>query len=508
MSKRALISVSDKTDVADLARGLAALGWEIVSTGGTARTIAGAGVDVTPIDQVTGFPEILGGRVKTLHPAVHGGILARRNLESDRADLERQAITPIDLVVCNLYPFQQTVARAGVTLPEAVEQIDIGGVTLLRAAAKNFAHVAVVTDPADYQSVLKEIGDDGAVSEETRRDLALKAFEHTAAYDAAISRYLQGELSSETFPQTLALAFNYTSAFRYGENPHQSGVLYRLPGASGVAYARQLHGKGMSYTNWLDADGAWLAANDFDAPTVAIIKHASPCGIASADSLADAYRSALASDPVSAFGGVVAVNRPLDLSMAQAIDEIFTEIVMAPSFHEDALALLRGKKNRRLLEVPLPTQGRAWDLRGIDGGLLVQDRDFSDPSEDWKVATDRAPTDEEMAAMRFAWRAVRHVKSNAILFAKGTATVGIGTGQPSRVDSVRLAAQKAGDEARGAVMASDAFFPFPDGVETAAKAGVTAVVQPGGSIRDELVIEAANTAGMAMVFTGRRHFRH
>ncbi len=508
MSKRALISVSDKSGVADLARDLTALGWEIVSTGGTARAIADAGVAVTPVDEVTGFPEILGGRVKTLHPAVHGGILARRDLQSDRADLEKQAITPIDLVVCNLYPFQQTVARAGVTLPEAVEQIDIGGVTLLRAAAKNFAHVAVVVDPADYDSLLAEIREAGTVSEETRRNLALKAFEHTAAYDSAISRYLQGELSSELFPQTLALAFEQASSFRYGENPHQSGALYRLPGGGGVAYARQLHGKGMSYTNWLDADGAWLAANDFDTPTVAIIKHASPCGIATANALVDAYRAALASDPISAFGGVVAVNRPLDLSTAQAIDEIFTEIVMAPAFDEDALALLRGKKNRRLLEVPGSAGGRAWDLRGIDGGLLVQDRDFSDPSEDWKVATDRTPTDEEMAAMRFAWRAIRHVKSNAILFAKGTATVGIGTGQPSRVDSVRLAAQKAGEAARGAVMASDAFFPFPDGVEAAIEAGVTAVAQPGGSIRDKLVIEAANKAGMAMVFTGRRHFRH
>ncbi len=508
MSKRALISVSDKAGVAGLARGLTVLGWEIVSTGGTARAIADAGVSVTTVDEVTGFPEILGGRVKTLHPAVHGGILARRDLASDHADLERQAITPVDLVVCNLYPFQQTVSRAGVTLPEAVEQIDIGGVTLLRAAAKNFAHVAVVTDPDDYDAVLNEIGGSGAVSEETRRALALKAFEHTAAYDAAISRYLQGELAGDAFPATLALAFNFASGFRYGENPHQSGALYRLPGRSGVAGARQLHGKGMSFTNWLDADGAWLAANDFDTPTVAIIKHASPCGIATSDSLADAYRAALASDPISAFGGVVAVNRPLNLTTAQAIDEIFTEIVMAPAFDEDALALLRGKKNRRLLEVPPTAGGRAWDLRGIDGGLLVQDRDFPDPSEDWTVATDRAPTDEEMAALRFAWRAVRHVKSNAILLARGPATVGIGTGQPSRVDSVRLAVEKAGDEARGAVMASDAFFPFPDGVEAAAEAGVTAVVQPGGSIRDELVIAAANKAGMAMVFTGRRHFRH
>lgn len=508
MSRRALISVSDKAGVTDLARGLAALGWEIVSTGGTARAIADAGVTVTLVDEVTGFPEILGGRVKTLHPAVHGGILARRDLESDRADLERQAIAPIDLVVCNLYPFQQTVARAGVTLSEAVEQIDIGGVTLLRAAAKNFTHVAVVTDPSDYDAVLKEIRESGAVSEETRRALALKAFEHTAAYDAAISRYLQGELGGEAFPSTLALDFSFASTFRYGENPHQSGALYRLPGGSGVAGARQLHGKGMSFTNWLDADGAWLAANDFDTPTVAIIKHASPCGIATADSLADAYRAALASDPISAFGGVVAVNRSLNLSTAQAIDEIFTEIVMAPAFDEDALALLRGKKNRRLLEVPPSAGGRAWDLRGIDGGLLVQDRDFPDPSEGWTVATERAPTDDEMAALRFAWRAVRHVKSNAILFANGTATVGIGTGQPSRVDSVRLAAEKAGDEARGAVMASDAFFPFPDGVEAAVEAGVMAVVQPGGSIRDELVIAAANKAGLAMMFTGRRHFRH
>ncbi len=514
MIQRALISVSDKSGLVDLARGLAELGIEIISTGGTARLLKQASVPVTPIEVVTGYPEMLGGRVKTLHPMVHAGLLARRHVAQDEADLHRQGIVKIELIAVNLYPFEETIAGAGVTLDEAVEQIDIGGVALLRAAAKNYNDVTVLSDPADYEGVLSQLREQGEVDEATRAALAVKAFHTTARYDEAISSYLAQTLGGEQetlFPSRLTLGAGRAEEMRYGENPHQRGALYQLPGAGGLANAEQLHGKGMSYTNWLDAEGAWTSAQGFDAPAIVIVKHASPCGVATNESLVRAWQDALASDPVSAFGGVVAVNRPVTVELAEAIDEIFTEILLAPDFEPAALERLRAKKNRRLLRVP-ELSGSDMEVRAIPGGFVVQERDKPEAVAQMSVATERAPTDEERAALEFAWRAIVGVKSNAIVFARATeggyATVGIGTGQPSRVDAVELAAKKAGEQAQGAVMASDAFFPFPDGVEAAIRAGVSAIVQPGGSVRDDEVIAAANAQGVAMLLTGTRHFRH
>lgn len=505
---RALLSVSDKTGLVEFARGLSDLGVELVATGGTARTLQEAGLTITPVEAVTGFPELLGGRVKTLHPAIHAGILAPR----DAASLEEIAahnIAPIDLVVVNLYPFEATVARPDVSLVEAVEQIDIGGVALLRAAAKNFAHVTTVVDPADYAVVLQELRSAGSTSSQTRARLAVKAFRHTAAYDAAIASYLAEveAADEEPFPATLPLVLHKTQDLRYGENPHQRGALYRLPRVRGLADAEQLHGKALSFTNVLDIDAAWALAYEFDAPAVAIIKHASPCGCAVAEELVDAYRAALASDPVSAFGGVVGTNRPVDEATARAISELFTEAVIAPDFTDEALAILTQKEGLRLIRAPFAPPA-TLDLRLLHGTVVCQELDTLDFAGTPETVTERAPTEAEMEALRFAWKVCRHVKSNAIVFARDTATVGIGSGQPSRVDSVKLAAMKAGDRAQGAVMASDAFFPFLDGVIEAAKAGVTAVIQPGGSVRDAEVIAAANAHGMAMVFTGMRHFRH
>jgi phosphoribosylaminoimidazolecarboxamide formyltransferase/IMP cyclohydrolase len=514
MIQRALISVSDKAGLIELGRGLAELGVEIISTGGTARALKEVGVPVTPVELVTGVAEMLGGRVKTLHPMVHGGLLARRHVLADEADLARHGIVKIELVAVNLYPFEESVARPRITLDEAIEQIDIGGVALLRAAAKNYRDVTVLSDPADYADALRLLREEGQVPEEQRATLAVKAFETTARYDAAISGYLGETLGSgETarFPNRLTLGATKVEEMRYGENPHQRGALYRMEGAGGLAHAEQLHGKGMSYTNWLDAEGAWTSVQAFEGPAVVIVKHASPCGIATNESLARAWQDALASDPVSAFGGVVAVNRPVDRATAEAINEIFTEIILAPAFDMEALELLREKKNRRLLRVP-PLAGDDREVHAIPGGFVVQERDRAEAEIQMATVTERAPTEEERAALEFAWRAIVGVKSNAIVLARavegGFATVGIGTGQPNRVDSVRLAAQKAGAAARGAVMASDAFFPFPDGVEEAVRAGVTAIVQPGGSVRDDEVTTAANAANVAMVVTGVRHFRH
>ncbi|MFQ6059093.1 MAG: bifunctional phosphoribosylaminoimidazolecarboxamide formyltransferase/IMP cyclohydrolase [Anaerolineae bacterium] len=503
MIERALLSVSDKRGIVELAQGLRELGVELISTGGTARVLREAGLDVCTVEDVTAFPEILDGRVKTLHPAIHAAILARRQPQH-LAQLAAQGITPIDLVVVNLYPFAATVAQPETTLAQAVEQIDIGGVALLRAAAKNFAHVTVVVDPADYAGLLAELRQKGDTSLETRQRLALKAFAHTAAYDAAISRYLSQQWE-EGFPTALPLVLEKALDLRYGENPHQRAALYRLPGQVGVADAIQLHGKDLSLTNLLDLDAAWTAANDFAAPTAAIIKHTNPCGLASAPTLVQAYHDALASDPASAFGSVVGLNRRLDLETAQAINEVFTEAVIAPGFEPQALELLKGRRDRRLLE--LSAAFPALEMRGLSGGLLIQERDEADFAL-WRVVTQRGPTEAEDEALRFAWRAVKHVKSNAIVLARGTRTVGVGAGQMSRVDAVRLAVAKAGERAQGAVLASDAFFPFPDGVEEAARAGVTAIVQPGGSIRDEQAIAVADEHNVAMVFTEMRHFRH
>jgi AICAR transformylase/IMP cyclohydrolase PurH len=602
---RALISVSDKRGLVDLAWGLHAAGATLIASGGTASALAAAGLTVQEVSDVTGFPEILDGRVKTLHPAIHGGILAR-GTAAHQAELAAHGLASIDLVVCNLYPFGQTVARPDVTLAEAVEQIDIGGVTLLRAAAKNHERVAVVCDPADYDALLAAL-QGGALDDALRRRLALKAFQHTASYDAAIAAWLAGVVEPDNpFPATLTTAYTRRETLRYGENPHQAAALY-LPAGQELAF-EQLGGKEMSYNNWLDMDAAWGLAQEFDAPTVCIIKHTNPCGVASAASLADAYPAALASDPLSAFGGIIAVNRTADLALAEAMADLFVEVVIAPDYSEEALARYRRKANLRILRpTPRPFAESQGDtggggvmlrsaeaspsgaprpfaepqgetggggvmlrsaeaspsgaprpfaepqgdtggggvmlrsaeaspsgaprpfaepqgdtggggvmlrsaeasLRTIHGGLLVQTADGQiEPAAAWQVVTQRQPTAAELADLDFAWRVAKHTKSNAIVFVKDQATVGVGAGQMSRVDSVYLAARRAGERAVGSVLASDAFFPFPDGVEAAAAAGVTAVAQPGGSMRDADVIAVCDRLGLAMCFTGARHFRH
>jgi phosphoribosylaminoimidazolecarboxamide formyltransferase / IMP cyclohydrolase len=511
MRKNALFSVYDKTDCVPFAQGLADLGWGLIASGGTARLLREAGLTVRDVADVTGAPEMLGGRVKTLHPAVHGGILAR-DIASDQADLAAQNIEMIDLVVCNLYPFSQTVARPDVTLAEAVEQIDIGGVTLLRAAAKNFARVTAVCDPADYSALLAELAEQGGVSEPTRRRLALKAFAHTRDYDTAVTAYLLNlDQPDQPLPAEISLNLRQAQSLRYGENPHQAAALYAVDPAAGPLGGELRQGKPLSYNNLLDLDAAQRAVESFTDPAVVIVKHLSPCGIAVADNTAAAFRLALASDPVSAFGGVIAVNRPIGDEFVAVIDAagLFVEAIIAPAFSPEAEAWFAAKKkNCRLAALPNPAAAQL-ELRSIRGGFLAQQPDLGDPAEaTWQLVTQRAPLPEEEMALRFAWTAVQHVKSNAILFAKGMATVGIGGGLTSRVDAVKLAAEKAGERARGAVMASDAFFPFADGLEAAAAAGVTAVVQPGGSVRDEEVIAAADRLGVAMIFTGARHFRH
>ena len=505
---RALLSVSDKTGLVEFARKLHDAGVELLASGGTAKRIADAGIPVRAVEDVTGFPEILGGRVKTLHPAIHGGILARRT-EHHLTELEEYGLSPIDIVVVNLYPFQTTVAQPNVTLATAVEEIDIGGVALLRAAAKNHESVTVICDPADYDAVAAAFADQGT-SAAQRKQLALKAFRHTAEYDTAISDYLAGQVDADedALPASMQLSLKLVQRNRYGENPHQQGGLYSYGGAE--MPFEVLHGKEMSYNNWLDLDGSWLSAQDFPKPTVAIIKHGNPCGLASADTLAGAYVKALASDPVSAFGSIVSVNRTLDLAMAQAMSDLFVEVVAAPGYDDDALELLMRKKNLRIVR-PTHVPLRPLSLRSIYGGVLVQELDRSQADMDpagWTIASARQPSADQLADLAFAWRVARWVKSNAIVYVKDEATVGVGAGQMSRVDSVMLAGHKAGDQARGAVMASDAFFPFPDGIEAAAKHGIAAVVQPGGSIRDDLVVEAVDKLGLVMVLTGTRHFRH
>ncbi|MFN7953092.1 MAG: bifunctional phosphoribosylaminoimidazolecarboxamide formyltransferase/IMP cyclohydrolase [bacterium] len=512
---RALVSVSNKDGVVEFGRGLAALGIEILSTGGTAKTLADAGVPVTKVSAVTGFPEILGGRVKTLHPKIHGGILGRPGLESDRAEMEREGITPIGIVAVNLYPFEATIAKAGVTREEAVEQIDIGGPAMVRASAKNHAWVAVVVDPTDYATVLAELENGGVVGEPTRRRLAGKAFAHTAAYDAAIAAYLAREEAGDpnALPERAILALTKVQGLRYGENPHQRAALYRTgPALAGtLVAAKQLQGKELSFNNLLDLEAALRIAKDLADPAAVIIKHNNPCGVARhATSLAEAYRNARATDPDSAFGGVVGLNRAVDAETAQEIGSTFIEAVIAPSFSAEARDALAKKTNLRLLELAFDAPSTAgFDLKPVSGGLLLQDADAGTLAAcELKVVTQRQPSDAEWEALRFAWVVVKHVKSNAIVYANANQTVGIGAGQMSRVDSSRIAVSKARLPLVGTVLASDAFFPFRDGVDAAAKAGATAVIQPGGSVRDEEVIAAANEHGMAMVFTGMRHFKH
>ena len=506
---RALLSVSNKTGLVDFAKELHNAGVELVASGGTARAIADAGLPVAAVEDITGFPEILGGRVKTLHPAVHGGILARR-VEHHLEELSEHGIRPIDIVVVNLYPFKEAVAQPNVTLATAVEEIDIGGVALLRAAAKNHESVTVVCDPADYADVAVAFAHNGT-STMQRKHLALKAFRHTADYDTAIADYLAGQVADDgvvSLPKRLSLELNQVQLNRYGENPHQQGGLYAYEGEQMPFVV--LHGKEMSYNNWLDLDGAWQSAQDFPDPTVSIIKHGNPCGLASAATLAEAYEKALASDPVSAFGGIVAVNRVMDADTAKLISSLFVEVVAAPEYAPDALDIFMGKKNLRIVQ-PTGVQMRPLSLRSIFGGVLVQEVDLSQEDMDvtqWKVVSQKQPTPEQLADLAFAWRVARWVKSNAIVFVKDQATVGVGAGQMSRVDSVMVAGHKAGERAIGSVMASDAFFPFADGIEEAAKHGIAAVVQPGGSVRDDEVIAAVDKLGLVMVLTGARHFRH
>ena len=503
--KRALLSVHDKTGIADLARGLVEAGWELVSSGGTASVLADEGVPVVEVGEVTGAPEILGGRVKTLHPAIHGGILADRSDPGHLASLEARGIVPIDLVVGNLYPF---------TSDPGIELIDIGGPTMVRAAAKNHAHVGVVVDPADYRTVLDELRAVGSLSDATRRRLARSAFAHTAAYDAAIVAWFDEDPSSDhandLLKPSLHLALDRVHDLRYGENPHQAGARYRAAGSSGWWDTAVVHGgKAMSYLNLFDTEAAWRLVHRLgDEPCAVVVKHANPCGAAVGSDIADAYLSAHRCDPVSAFGGVVAVNRPVTLAMAEALSEVFTEVVVAPAYEPDALALLGERKNLRVLEAGPP----GWpelDVRGIDGGLLVQTADdlVAQPSV-WRVVTEREPTGSEWADLEFAWRVVARVNSNAIVLVKNRCAVGIGAGQQNRRDAGRLAAEKAAGRAVDGACASAAFFPFRDGLDAVADAGVTAVVQPGGSLRDGEVVAAADAHGMAMVFTDERHFRH
>ena len=506
--RRALLSVYDKSGLPELARGLAQGGVEIVSTGTTAQAVRDAGVAVTEVSEVTGFPEILDGRVKTLHPAIHAAILADRSKESHRAALSEHGIEPIDLVVVNLYPFRDTVADPGVTADRAVEMIDIGGPTMVRAAAKNHAHVGVVTDPARYLPLLDALREDGGLSAGSRRDMAAAAFAHTASYDADVRDWLYRD---DHFPPRFGPVYTKAQDLRYGENPHQAAAYYVERGEPwGLGSARQLQGKELSYNNLLDTDAAWLAASDFAEPCVAIIKHTNPAGLALGPSLAAAYPRALAGDPVSAFGGIVATNREIDAPTARQILEVFTEVVVAPGFTDEARELFAGKASLRLLEVASPeTPPGARVLRSVSGGVLVQDLDHGsvDPSR-WTVATDAQPDETLLAELGFAWTAAKHTKSNGIVLAADRAVVGVGAGQMSRVDSVRIAVEKSGGRVRGAVLASDAFFPFRDGPDLALEAGVTAIVQPGGSKRDDEVIAACDERGVPMLFTGERHFRH
>ncbi|URM89960.1 bifunctional phosphoribosylaminoimidazolecarboxamide formyltransferase/IMP cyclohydrolase [Streptomyces sp. MRC013] len=510
--RRALISVYDKTGLEELARGLHEARVELVSTGSTAARIAAAGVPVTRVEELTGFPECLDGRVKTLHPRVHAGILADLRLDAHREQLAELGVEPFDLVVVNLYPFEATVA-SGAAPDECVEQIDIGGPSMVRAAAKNHPSVAVVTSPARYGDVLAAVAA-GGFDLAARKRLAAEAFQHTAAYDLAVASWFASSYApadESAFPDFTGAAYTRRSVLRYGENPHQAAALY-VDGGGGLAEAEQLHGKEMSFNNYTDTDAARRAAYDHADPCVAIIKHANPCGIAIGADVAEAHRKAHACDPLSAFGGVIAVNRPVSVAMAEQVAEIFTEVVVAPDYEDGAVEVLARKKNIRVLRCP-GAPSAPVEVRPVDGGALLQATDRlqaegDDPST-WTLATGEALSDAELAELAFAWRACRAVKSNAILLAKGGASVGVGMGQVNRVDSARLAVERAGEErARGSYAASDAFFPFPDGLEILAAAGVKAVVQPGGSVRDELVVEAARKAGVTMYLTGTRHFFH
>jgi len=514
MIKRALISVSDKTGIVELAKELAGLGIEIISTGGTAKALGDAGIDVINVSDITGFPECLDGRVKTLHPKIHGGLLAMRGNAGHMKQIKELGIEPIDIVIINLYPFKQTILKGHIELEEAIENIDIGGPTMLRAAAKNYQDVVVIVDPSDYPMIVEELKSSKDISVKTKFKLAYKVFEHTSHYDTLIAKYLRDKLGEEFFPETLSLTFEKVQEMRYGENPHQKAVFYKEVGANigCLTNARQLHGKELSYNNINDTNGALDLLKEFDEPTVVAVKHANPCGVGSADSIYEAYMKAYESDPVSIFGGIVAANREIDAKTAEEINKIFVEIVIAPSFSEEALNVLMQKKNIRLLQldnISAKVPAGTYDMKKVTGGMLVQD--YNNDllvMDDIKYVTDKKPSAEEMEDLIFAMKVVKHTKSNGIALAKGKMTIGVGPGQTNRIMAAKIAIEYGGDRTKGSVMASDAFFPFPDCVEAAAKAGINAIIQPGGSLNDQQSIDACNKYGIAMIFTGMRHFKH
>lgn len=511
MKKRALISVSDKNGVTEFAQQLSELGFEIISTGGTKKALEEKGIPVIGVSEVTGFPEILEGRVKTLNPMIHGGLLAKFNEPGHKEQMEAHHIQPIQVVCVNLYPFQETIAKPDVTVANAIENIDIGGPAMLRASAKNHEYVTVVVDPVDYEIVLSQLKESGEVQQETRRKLAAKVFRHTAAYDALIAEYMT-ELVQEETPEKLTVTFELKQPLRYGENPHQKAAFYRKPLGSefSIASADQIHGKELSYNNINDADAALQIVKEFTEPAAVAVKHMNPCGVGTGKTVFDAFSKAFAADPVSIFGGIIAFNREVDADTAKKLYEIFLEIIIAPSFSEEALAILTGKKNLRLLTIPFNVEEKVEvKSTSIEGGLLVQGYDqFTLEDADISVPTKREPSEEEWQALKLGWKVVKHVKSNAIVVNDADMTLGIGAGQMNRVGAAKIALEQAGDRAVGAVLASDAFFPMDDTVEAAAKAGITAIIQPGGSVRDEDSIKKANEYGIAMVFTGIRHFKH
>ena len=511
MKKRALISVSDKTGVIEFAKQLVELGFEIISTGGTKKAIHEAGIPVIGVNDVTGFPEILDGRVKTLNPLIHGGLLAKFDDPSHKAQMDEHSIDPIQIVCVNLYPFQQTIEKPDVTVEDAIENIDIGGPTMLRSAAKNHQYVAVVVDPTDYETVISDLKEVNEVKFETRRALAAKVFRHTAAYDSIIANYMTELVGIET-PEKLTVTYELKQSLRYGENPHQKASFYRKPLGSkfSIANATQLHGKELSYNNINDADAALQIVKEFTEPAAVAVKHMNPCGVGTGKDIVAAYEKAFEADPLSIFGGIIALNREVDRSTAEKMHEIFLEIIIAPSFTKEAIDILTSKKNIRLLTIPFGGNEKPESkLTSIEGGLLLQDRDeYSLEQATISYPTDRKPTDEEWEALKLGWKVVKHVKSNAIVVSDAQMTLGIGAGQMNRVGSAKIALEQAGEKAKGAALASDAFFPMDDTVEAAAKAGVTAIIQPGGSIKDEDSIKKANEYGIAMVFTGVRHFKH
>jgi len=506
--------VSDKTGIVELARELSGIGVEIISTGGTAKTLSDAGLKVTNISDITGFPECLDGRVKTLHPMVHGGLLAIRSNPDHMRQIKELGIEPIDMVIINLYPFKQTILKGHIELEEAIENIDIGGPTMLRAAAKNYQDVVVMVDPADYKTVMDELKASKEISVKTKFKLAYKVFEHTSHYDTLIAKYLRDKVGEEAFPETLSLTFEKVQDMRYGENPHQKAVFYKEVGANigCLTSSVQLHGKELSYNNINDANGALELLKEFDEPTVVAVKHANPCGVASGDNIHEAYIGAYESDPVSIYGGIIAANREIDEKTAEEINKIFVEIVIAPSFTEEAVRVLTQKKNIRLLKldnISAKLPAGTLDMKKVTGGLLVQNYNNELLNiDDLRVVTDKKPTEEEMQSLVFAMKVVKHTKSNGIALAKGKQSIGVGPGQTNRIMAAKIAIEYGGDRTKGAVMASDAYFPFPDCVEAAAKAGITAIIHPGGSKNDQESIDACNKYGIAMVFCGMRHFKH